>query len=100
MQSDKDSEGLLIERGFHFCNVNPNYNKCFKILYNLADIRLFYNKNLQYNIANEIESFKSISAFIEEIGNMNIKDIISNPIQSPTILAEINLEAEEAKMDL
>lgn len=31
--SNKDSEGLLIERGEHFCYKKPNFVECFKILY-------------------------------------------------------------------
>ena len=53
-----------MERGYHCCYQNPEFNEKFKILYDRGDMMLFHNKYLQYQINNEIDAQQSIKAFI------------------------------------
>lgn len=45
-ESNNSTEGIMLERGHHYCNLQHDFSKNFKSLYEKYDDRLFHNKNL------------------------------------------------------
>jgi hypothetical protein len=62
-----------MERGHHFCPKHPCFATNFKVMFNHGDPQLFNNSHLHFIINSDIESQKSLAAFIEEIGNVDLK---------------------------
>jgi hypothetical protein len=67
-------EGLLMERGKHFCKKYPCFEDNFKVLFNHGDPQLFNNENLQFIINSDRDSQEKLKLFIKEIGSLPIKE--------------------------
>ena len=54
-ENDDETEGLLMERGIHYCNKEEKFQDNFKMLYERTDPRLFKNENLHFDVASEVK---------------------------------------------
>lgn len=50
----------------------PSFSKKFKALYDKADVRLFHNSNLCFNIVDEMASQESMKDFMVDVANIPV----------------------------
>jgi hypothetical protein len=62
------TEGIMMERGTHYCHWCKDFELNFKKMYEENDLRLFNNRNMDYKMTNELESKEKLRRFFEEIG--------------------------------
>ncbi|CDW83987.1 tbc domain-containing protein [Stylonychia lemnae] len=77
---EKPSEGLLIERGRHYCERNQKFIHNFKKLYDKGDCRLFNSQNLCFDICSDINSTQNLKNYIDEIAKIDINKDINPPV--------------------
>lgn len=71
----------MMERGIHMCRDCPQFIPNFKILFEHSDNDLFLNKNLVFEIANEVSSRASLKNLIYEVASMDLTSRFGPPTQ-------------------